>query len=231
MSGPTVTLLSSSDRVAERTPRAERVRPLWRRKLVLATLLTLWVSGQYYSLQRWVFFPVHTIEASALDRAIPFAEKFAWLYLSLYLLLPLAPLALPAREDVRRFAVDVAIIALLSHLMFALWPTSVSRPDEATADFAYRLVIGVDRPLNACPSLHASLAVYSALWCGRLLGRRRGAWLGRLVLWMWTLAILYATIALRQHVLMDLLSGAVLAALVYVVSGMWSGRRRNAVIL
>jgi len=75
---------------AERTPHAEPAPSLWRGKLVLATLLTLWVSVPYYSLQHAVFFPVRVMQPGPIDRAIPFAEETAWLYLSLYLLLPLA---------------------------------------------------------------------------------------------------------------------------------------------
>jgi hypothetical protein len=193
---------------------------LWRRKLVLATLLTLWVSVPYYALERWMFFPARVLEPGPIDRAVPFVQGTAWLYLSLYLLLPIAPIALATRRDVRRFALDIAVIALVSHLIFLFCPTSVARPNVTPSDFAYRLVIGVDRPLNACPSLHASLAVYSALWCDRLLRARVGAWLLRIGLWTWTLAILYATLALRQHVLVDLLAGAALATMVFVASGM-----------
>ncbi len=195
---------------------------MWRGKLIWATLLTLWVSVPYYSLQHAAFFPVRVMQPGVIERAIPFVEGTAWLYLSLYLLLPLAPLGLATRRDVRRFAVSIAIIAFVSHGIFLFWPTSVARVDGAASDFAYRLVVGVDQPLNACPSLHASLAVYSALWCDRLLRRREGAGLGRLGLWTWTLAILYATLALRQHVLVDLLAGAALAALVFTGRG-WCG--------
>jgi hypothetical protein len=189
----------------------------WQSKLVLAVLLTLWVTVPYYLLQRWVFFPVHDMQPGPIDRVVSFREEMAWLYLSLYLLVPLAPLGLTTRCQVRRFALDLAVITLISHLTFVLWPTRVARPAGEASDHAYRLVLAVDNSLNACPSLHASLAVYSALWCHRLLRGRRRAGLLRLALWMWTLAILYATLGLRQHVLADLLAGTSLAATVYAL--------------
>lgn len=193
----------------------------WRAKLILAALLTLWVSVPYYLLQHCVFFPVRVLEPWAIERAIPFAQVMAWPYLSLFLFLALAPLAVTTTPEMRRFAVDIAVIALVSHLVFLFWPTSVARQDEAATDYAYRLVVSASNTLNAFPSLHASLAVYAALWCGSLRGARRGAFLGALAIWLWVLVILYATLAARQHVLMDLLAGAALAAFVFAVSGRW----------
>lgn len=201
--------------------RAKPADPALRRsKQILAVLLTAWVTVPYYLIQRWPLMPVSCMEVGILDRAVPFREGMVWPYLSLYLLLPLAPLGLTTRHQMRRFATDLAVITLISHLVFALWPTRVARPEEVASDPAYRLVIAADNSLNACPSLHASLAVYSALWCHRLLH----GWARRLrpALWAWTFAILYATLAVRQHVVTDLLAGTALAAAAYATSSWWA---------
>ncbi|HEY7310389.1 MAG TPA: fatty acid desaturase [Gemmataceae bacterium] len=207
---------------------AQPAPSLWRAKLILAAVLTLWISLPYYSLQHCVVFPVRVLEPWAIERAIPFAQAMAWPYLSLYLLLALAPLAVTTRRDLRRFAVDIVIVGLVSDLMFLFWPTSVARPDAAATDYAYRLVVAADNSLNACPSLHASLAVYVALWCRRLMRGRRGGFVLGLTIWLWVLVILYATLAARQHVLMDLLAGAALTGFVFAVSGRWERARRRA---
>jgi hypothetical protein len=201
---------------------------LWQSKLVLAILLTAWVTVPYYLLQHWVFMPVRCMEPGPIDRAVHAQEEWAWLYLSLFLLLPLAPLALKTRHQVRRFATELAVITMISRLIFALWPTRVVRPVEEASDVAYRLVIATDNSLNACPSLHTSLAVYSALWCHRLLRGRRLVGLLRTVLWIWTFAILYATLGVRQHVLTDLLAGTALAAATYGASAWWTERNPRA---
>jgi hypothetical protein len=195
---------------------------LWRRKLVLSTVLTLMVSVPYYGNQHWPLFPATVMEPTAIDRAIPFVEGTSWIYLSYFLLLPIAVIAIPTSRDMNRFALDVAFIAILSSLVFMFYPTAVERPSGPATDLAYRLVLAVDAPTNACPSLHASLGLYSALWCHRLLAGWRAAWLWRAGLWAWTTGILYATLALRQHVLADLLAGGSLAAVVYAMSGRWS---------
>jgi fatty acid desaturase len=195
-------------------------------KLLIAVGLTLWVSVPYYTLQRFPVFSVTTMPESALDRLVPFGDDAIWLYLSLFLLLPVPLVLVHTRDQLRRYATGVAGIGLLSHIGFALFPTAIARPAAGDANWAYRLVVLVDTPLNACPSLHASLAVFSVLCGGRWLGqaaarpRARHARLTRRLapwaLWLWLVAILGATLVTKQHVLVDLVAGAALALTVYV---------------
>ncbi len=208
-----------SNQITASVPRPEQSSSSSQSKLVLAVFLLLWVSVPYFGIQRWTFFPVRVMQPGPIDRAIPFFEETAWLYLSIYLLVAVVVWALPTPRDLGRFGLDAAFITLVSHLIFLFCPTSVTRPSEPATDLAYRLVVQVDQSLNACPSLHASMGVYSALWCHRLAAGRRAAWLYRAGAWTWTLAILYATLAVRQHVLTDLLAGAFLATVVFAVSG------------
>jgi membrane-associated phospholipid phosphatase len=62
-----------------------------------------------------------------------------------------------------------------------------------------------------------AFAVFSAVWLERL-GRQMSA--GRVVRalnWLWCLGILYSTVAIRQHVALDVLAGAALGTTVAVV--------------
>ena len=82
---------------------------------------------------------------------------------------------------------------------------------------AFAVLQSIDASGNACPSLHVAFAVFTAVWFERL-WRQMGA--GRLVRvfnWLWCLGILYSTVAIRQHVSLDVLTGAVLGATVAVV--------------
>jgi hypothetical protein len=185
--------------------------------LVLFLVLNLWVAGPYYALQHWVFFAVTPMPETAVDRLIPFSEGAAWLYLSLFLWVPVPPLLTVSRGDLSRYACGIAGIGLISNLIFLFFPTSAPRPVGATGDAAYGLVLAADTPMNACPSLHASLAVFTALWSERLWRHRAQAWGWRMAVWTWTLAVLYATLATKQHVLVDLVAGSMLATAVYAV--------------
>jgi membrane-associated phospholipid phosphatase len=62
-----------------------------------------------------------------------------------------------------------------------------------------------------------AFAVFTAVWFERLLRQMGAGRLVRALNWLWCLGILYSTVAIRQHVWLDVLAGAVLGATVAVV--------------
>jgi membrane-associated phospholipid phosphatase len=80
------------------------------------------------------------------------------------------------------------------------------------------VIKGLDAAGNACPSLHVASAVFSAFWFGRLF-RIIGvpSWLSRFSI-LYCLAILWSTLATRQHVMLDVLAGAVVGSIFAVLS-------------
>jgi membrane-associated phospholipid phosphatase len=70
----------------------------------------------------------------------------------------------------------------------------------------------LDLPRNAMPSLHASLSVVAAI--AVLFSQVFPKWSKPLV-WLWVLVIFWSTIALRQHVSLDLIAGSIVAVIVW----------------
>ena len=119
------------------------------------------------------------------------------------------------------FSTDHKVIGIqygITALVFLFFPTTVGRPPINIIDqsnWCYRLLVQIDRPINACPSLHASLCVFAAMLCHTMLADAPQRWLWRGFLWLWTLAILYSTVSTRQHVFIDIAAGAALALIAY----------------
>jgi membrane-associated phospholipid phosphatase len=196
-------------------------------KLALALLLNLWIFLPYQFLQHHHFFPVIVMTPGFCDRLIPFSDTAVWWYLSIYLLMPLGPFLTADRRPILRYAAGVVIIGLLADLIFIFWPTVCVRPDSHGANSLYRALIAVDNPFHAFPSLHATFAVYSALCAQWALRESRHCRLWRAGLWLWTLLILFATLATKQHLLADIVAGSVLGTSVYFcVFNHWQ-RRSN----
>ncbi len=190
-----------------------RVRTLLAPKLWMALGLNLLVCIPYFGLQHVVLRPVTWIPASALDRAIPFSEASVWLYQSLYLFMPVAPMLMDRAGQLRRYALGMIAMSLGANVVFLAFPTAIVRPDPAGAGAVYRTLVHYDAPLNAWPSLHAAFAIFSALCCTAVAREMRLARGWPAAAWLWTLAILYATLATKQHVALDLAGGALLARL------------------
>jgi membrane-associated phospholipid phosphatase len=185
--------------------RAER----WGIFVALGLLLTV----PYFRIQHHVLFPARVVPLTQLDRLVPLFQPAVYVYLSLDLLLTLPLLLARDSRNLRQMAFGFALVTCVSHLFFFLWPTAipwlVSGPDVTNP--LLRMVVAVDTRLNACPSLHASLAIYCALCSSRLLKsskRQAGVWL-------WTFLILASTLLTKRHVVLDLIAGGALGVAVY----------------
>jgi membrane-associated phospholipid phosphatase len=185
-------------------------------KLTLTVVLNLWVYAPYLFLQQHHFFPAIKMPASIFDHMIPFSDKAAWLYLSIYLLMPVGPFLMNRRKQLLRYAAGIILISSLADIVFLFWPTLCPRPNVQETNIAYQTLTAIDNPFHAFPSLHAAFAVYSAL-CGAMVLREldsRNFW--RISLWFWAGLILCATLATKQHVVADIIAGSALGFGVYV---------------
>lgn len=182
----------------------------WRLKLVLTAGLNAFFWSFYSFLGRHAFFPVRTLPLTWLDRVIPFQpEPWGWIYLSQFLFTGTLPWFLATRQAVRRYAVGLVVMSMVSFSIFFFFPVASPRPETITDSGAMTWILGYDGHLNAFPSLHAAFLVYMAALAKRMAG---GA-LPSLVTsggFVWGALILYATIATRQHYAVDLLAGAAL---------------------
>jgi fatty acid desaturase len=192
-------------------PAVGPVRPAERWGLLVAQGLL--VSVPYFAIQHHAIFSAHVVPLTTLDRLVPFFQPAIYAYVSFYVLLALPLLLVRDERSMRQMAFGFAWIACVSNVLFLMWPTAIpfaTSSGQATESLL-RLVRAADTNLNACPSLHASLAVYCALCSARSLKSRSQ----RASIWFWTFLILAATLLTRRHVAIDLLAGSALGLAAY----------------
>jgi hypothetical protein len=193
---------------------AERVRAHWGDKVRMFGLLAVGIVVPYFSLQRGQLFPARAPIVTPLDGWFPFEPAWAPAYLSVCLLVPLFPLLALRREDVWRYLRGLVVLCLPCFAFFLFFPMPGPRPEAAGVGGVYGWIVGVDATWNAFPSLHAGLVLYSFLYGQRAIGadlspRARHA-VGALSA-LWGAAILYGTLATKQHWVADLPPAFVLA--------------------
>jgi hypothetical protein len=206
-----------------------RFRHLLATKLALLTVMAAGIVIPYFSLQRFRPFPPREPLVSPLDALIPFDPAWAPVYLSVCLLVPLFPLLAREREDVFRYVRGILWLCLVCFAFFLLAPMPGPRPDAAGVGGAYGWLVGVDATWNAFPSLHAGLVVFSFLYGWRVVGAElgpRGRRLFVLASLGWAGAILYGTLATKQHWLADLPAAFALAWGAHRLA--WRGKARTA---
>ena len=142
------------------------------------------------------------------DHAISFQPHALPMYLTLWLYVSLPPALLTGLPELKHYVISVGAVCLIGLACFLIWPSAVP---PAMVDWAsypgVAFLRDVNAAGNACPSLHVATATFSALWLDRRL-RELGAGPGvRWGNWLWCLAIAYSTMAIKQHVMLDVVAG------------------------
>ncbi len=181
----------------------------------------------YFVLLRHPLFPVRVMPVQALDRWIGFHAWAIVPYLSLWLYVSLAPALLHDYRQTRRYLSAVIVTSLVGFGIFLFWPTA--SPAFALDWPAYPSVAwlkSADAAGNACPSLHVAFSVLTAAWLARLAHELDApAWLHACNL-VWCALIVWSTMALRQHVALDVEAGALLGGgVAWLHLARWPQRR------
>lgn len=170
--------------------------------------------GAYFYVLRHPAYPPTLMPVTALDRLIPFQPPAFYMYVSLWVYVSLPPALLALRRELYGYAAAMAAMCLVGLGIFYFWPTAVA---PAEIDWALypemEFLKNIDAVGNACPSLHVATAVFSGLWLHCLMRRFGAPWWVLLVNGAWCAGIVYSTLAVRQHVAVDVLAGLVLGVL------------------
>ncbi|MEO6788312.1 MAG: phosphatase PAP2 family protein [Chthoniobacteraceae bacterium] len=185
-----------------------RLKAEWRLKLVLLVMFNAVFWTGYQVLARHAFFPLRAVPVTWVDRAVPFApEPWAWVYLSQFLFTGSLPLLLATREAIRCYSISLAMMSGAGFGTFLFFPTPGPHPPEAGGNLAMEWIAAGDGALNALPSLHAAFVVCMSALAWRMFGREH-PWRVAIVVVVWGGAILFSTLATKQHYALDLVAGA-----------------------
>lgn len=171
----------------------------------------------YFHLLEHPYYPVAPMPLTAVDRWLAFMPEALPLYLSLWVYVSLPTALVKQWSDLLCHAAYVGALCLSGILVFLCWPTAVPTQDPSWG-MGIAFLKGIDAAGNACPSLHVATAVFSMFWLAALL---REIGVPRLLLWcnwLWCLGIVYSTMAIRQHVFLDVVAGGALGAIFGVLS-------------
>ncbi len=154
-----------------------------------------------------------------LDHAVAFQPQALWVYVSLWFYVGIAPGLLLSFRELVVYGLWIGGLCALGLACFHLWPTAVPPLELALASHpGFAVLKGVDATGNACPSLHVATAVFTSIWVHhqlRLIGAPRWLRWGNV---SWVGAIVWSTLATKQHVALDVAAGLVLAGVFAALS-------------
>ncbi|WP_438481785.1 phosphatase PAP2 family protein [Oleiharenicola lentus] len=146
-----------------------------------------------------------------LDELIAFQPLALVPYVSLWIYVSLAPGLTKTLRELIIYGLASLSVAICGLAVFYFFPTAVP---AASIDWAahpgFALLKSADAAGNACPSLHVAFAIFTACRFGNyfaVFGVNRTL---AAINWLWAMAIVYSTLATKQHVAVDAAAGALL---------------------
>ncbi len=168
----------------------------------------------YFYVLRHPAYPPTLMPAIWLDRLIGFEPMALPVYLSLWLYVSLLPAFFSTQRELYNYALAMAMMCGIGLSIFYFWPTAAPAPDIDWALYPdMDLLKSIDASGNACPSLHVATAFFSCIWFHELLRRFEAPMSIRVFNWLWFTGISYSTLAIRQHVAVDVAAGLALGGL------------------
>ena len=162
----------------------------------------------YIYLLRHPVYPVTIIPITMIDRFITFEPQALPFYLSLWVYVSLPPMLMLTRREIVEYGWWIGSMCIAALAIFYFWPSAIP---SAKIDWArypgVAFLKGMDTTGNACPSLHVATAVFSAFWLHKNLPAVGLGNHSRLFSACWCMAIVYSTMATKQHMAIDVIAG------------------------
>ena len=149
-----------------------------------------------------------------IDRAIQLEPAWMLVYGSVFLFAFLPAFVVRGAELTRRVLWSYILVEFLAFAGFLAYPTSLPRTavlGDGFFPWTLGLIYDVDPPRNCFPSLHVAWAFVAALSCYRV---HRGVGLAAM---SWACLIGISTLYTKQHYLVDVIAGVIMAILAYVL--------------
>ena len=151
-----------------------------------------------------------TVPTTTIDDLIPFSILGLPVYLSLWIYVSLVPALLNSLRALLNYGLWISAMCVACLLFFWFFPTATPTAEIDVARYPSMAFLRVDTGLNAFPSLHVASAVFTSAWLTLLMRRINApAYMNALNI-TYCLLIIWSTMAVRQHVFWDAVSGTLI---------------------
>ena len=182
----------------------------WLKFIGTSVFMSVFFTAYFFILKNPAY-PVTVMPLTAVDDWVGFAPMALVPYFSLWVYCSLPVTLMPDRLRLVNFGFWIGCMSLLALSIFYFFPSAVPAAHIDWSQYpSVSFLKEVDAAGNACPSMHVAAAVYSSFWLYWLMSDLRMGWRAQSVQIFWGLAIVYSTLATKQHVSLDVWAGIAL---------------------
>ncbi|MDP3466044.1 MAG: phosphatase PAP2 family protein [Sulfuricurvum sp.] len=174
------------------------------------TFMAIFFSFYLYILKN-PYFLITQMPFTVVDNSIGFQPYFLYFYLSLWVYVSLVPALMKTKKELLYYGAYIGIVCAVGVGFYILFPTSIPQSSINWSHYPeFSMLKTIDTAGNAFPSLHVATAFFSFFWFHRELKQMHAhsplLWLNGI----WCFGIIYSTMAIKQHVFLDVLGGLIL---------------------
>ncbi len=159
-----------------------------------------------------------TVPTTPIDDWVPFNIIGLPIYLSLWIYVSLAPALLNSLRALLGYGFWITLMCMVCLLIFWFFPSATPPAEIDLSRYPSMAFLRVDTGLNAFPSLHVASAVFSSAWLSILLRKMNAPGYIHALNIIYCLLIIWSTMAVRQHVFWDAISGTIIGLLFATLS-------------
>ena len=192
------------------------------KKIELKPLL---ISIGLIAFQSILFFVLRPIQGEPhlignfIDEKIPFMSIFILPYYLWFIMILTMPYYLYKRDKdlLAKYIISYMICAVVATIIFTVYPSIVARPDYLPntnpINWMVNFIFWVDNPpINCFPSMHCAVSMLFILVISHSKHTKLS---NKLIVIISSLLIMAATLFVKQHVFIDLVSGDIIMILIY----------------
>jgi len=185
-------------------------------KYPVGLMLGILATTLYLTSNHFHFFTPQLLPLSWVDTLVPFLPYTVWIYISEYVFFAVVYITCKDMVNLNKYFYSFLVLQSLSVLIFWVWPTTYPRElfplthdlDSVTY-FTFNALRNTDTPANCCPSLHVSSVYLSAFI---FLDDQKNKFP---FFFIWGTAIAISTLTTKQHYLIDVVTGFMMAVTTY----------------
>ena len=188
-------------------------------KPIIITIGLLIFQAFIYLLTKLLEGDPHII-GNSIDSKIPFSIYAIIPYCIWYFMLFIVPYIIYKRDKniFTKYCISFICITLVSNILFVIYPTTVAnvRPTitgNSILELIARFIFWIDTPpINCFPSLHCGI---SMLWLLYILYIKQTNIYEKIIIPIISILIMISTLCIKQHVFIDLVSGDIIAIIIF----------------
>lgn len=187
-------------------------------KPIITTISLVCIQSILYFISKLLQGDLNLV-GNVIDAKIPFVPAFFIPYCIWYLMIFIIPYYLYCKDKDKfiKYTMAYILCSMIGNIVFISYPSTVARPTVTGTDIfslIAKFIYWIDTPTNCFPSLHCAISMLFILY---ICESKNTNIITKISVCIISILIMLSTLFTKQHVVVDFISGDMLALIVYLI--------------